>query len=170
MTKNITFREPEVTDAKTIVDFYNQVGGETFYLSFGKDEYPLSVKALKEEIASVKESSNNIMILALDGDKIVCIGTISSTAKVKGRHVGELGIVVTEEYQGQGIGTEMIKRLIAWSKGNGITTKIQLDTLEVNKKAVKLYQDFGFEIEGNLRNSTLYDGKYYNLLVMGLML
>lgn len=85
MKQNLIFREPEVNDAQNIVDFYNVVGGETFYLNFGKDEYLLSVKALKEEIASVKESPNNIMILALDGDKIVCIGTISSTAKVKGR-------------------------------------------------------------------------------------
>ena len=64
----------------------------------------------------------------------------------------------------------MMKRLISWSKENSLTTKIQLDTLEVNERAIKLYQDFGFEIEGNLRNSTLYDSKYYNLLIMGLML
>lgn len=31
---NIAYREPEVEDAKKIVDFYNYVGGETTYLSF----------------------------------------------------------------------------------------------------------------------------------------
>lgn len=31
---NIIYREPEVEDAKKIVDFYNYVGGETTYLSF----------------------------------------------------------------------------------------------------------------------------------------
>lgn len=33
---NIAYREPEVEDAKKIVDFYNYVGGETTYLSFEK--------------------------------------------------------------------------------------------------------------------------------------
>lgn len=41
----ITYRRPEVSDAKNIVDFYNYVGGETSYLSFEKDEYPLDVAA-----------------------------------------------------------------------------------------------------------------------------
>ena len=38
---NIIYREPEVEDAKKIVDFYNYVGGEATYLSFEKDEYPM---------------------------------------------------------------------------------------------------------------------------------
>ena len=41
----ITYRRPEVSDAKNIVDFYNYVGGETSYLSFEKDEYPLDAAA-----------------------------------------------------------------------------------------------------------------------------
>lgn len=33
---NIAYREPEVEDAKKIVDFYNYVGGETTYLVLKK--------------------------------------------------------------------------------------------------------------------------------------
>lgn len=33
-TLNIVYREPELEDAKKIVDFYNYVGGETTFLSF----------------------------------------------------------------------------------------------------------------------------------------
>ena len=54
-TLNIVYREPELEDAKKIVDFYNFVGGETTFLSFEKDEYPMDEVGQKEDILSTKE-------------------------------------------------------------------------------------------------------------------
>ncbi|MGN0312019.1 MAG: GNAT family N-acetyltransferase [Lachnospiraceae bacterium] len=167
---NITYREPEVEDAQKIVDFYNYVGGETTYLSFEKDEYPLDKDGQVEDILSTKKQPASIMLLAMDGDEIAGIGTIHSGNKIKARHQGELGIVVAKKYQAQGIGSEIIRRLIDFCKGNGITTRIQLDTRCDNEVAVKLYERFGFEIEGRLKNTTLLNGEYFDLYVMGLML
>lgn len=167
--EEIIFREPVVEDSENIVSFYNRVGGETTFLSFEKDEYPLSVEEQRASIESTAASPNNIMLLALDGEEIVGIGTISSSWKIKSRHSGELGIVVEQAHQGQGIGSEIIRRLIEWCKENDYTTRIQLDTRCDNEKAVELYQKFGFEIEGRIKNSTLLDGTYYDLYIMGMM-
>lgn len=169
-TLNIVYREPELEDAKKIVDFYNYVGGETTFLSFEKDEYPMDEAGQKEDIISTKKQPASIMLLAMDKDEIAGIGTIHSGNKIKARHQGELGIVVAKKYQAKGIGTEMIRRLIDFCKGNGITTRIQLDTRCDNEVAVKLYERFGFEIEGRLKNTTLINGEYFDLYVMGLML
>lgn len=168
--ENIVYREPQVTDAEKIVDFYNYVGGETTYLSFEKDEYPMDVGGQAKDILATKEHPASIMILAMDGGEIAGIGTIHSGNKIKARHQGELGIVVAKKYQACGIGSEIIRRLIDFCKGNGITTRIQLDTRADNEIAVRLYKKFGFEIEGCLKNTTLLNGVYYDLYVMGLML
>lgn len=168
--EKIEYREAAIKDAEEIVSFYNRVGGETTYLSFEKDEYPLDAAALKKSIQDISESPTNIMLLATAGGRIAGIGTISSGTKIKSRHIGELGIVVESAHQGQGIGSEIIRRLIEWCKGNGTTTRIQLDTRCDNELAVRLYQKFGFEIEGCLKNTTLLDGTYYDLYVMGLMI
>ena len=40
----VTLREPLESDAKEIIDFYNEVGGETNFLSFEKGEYKVSLK------------------------------------------------------------------------------------------------------------------------------
>lgn len=167
---NIIFRNPIVEDAKNIVDFYNFVGGETSYLSFEKDEYPNTVEGQIEDIKAIEGNPTNTMLLALDGEKIVGIATISSSHKIKSRHEGELGIVVAKDYHGRGIGSELIKRLIDWAKGNGVTTRIKLDTRADNVKAVSLYLKFGFVVEGCLKNSTLLNGEYYDLYVMGMMI
>lgn len=167
---NIIYRRAQESDAQKIVDFYNFVGGETSYLSFEKDEYPLDVEAQIESIRALEGNQANIMLMAMDGEEIAGIATINSTHKIKARHDGELGIVVAKKYQGQGIGTELIRQLIEWARGNGVTTRISLDTRADNVKAVELYMKFGFIVEGCRKNSTLLDGKYYDLYVMGMML
>lgn len=168
--EQIVYRRAQKSDAKKIVDFYNFVGGETSYLSFEKDEYPMSVEEQEEEIRSLEGNKTSIMLLAMDKEEIAGIATIHSSAKIKARHDGELGIVVAKKYQGQGIGTELIDRLIRWARGNGVTTRLSLDTRADNVKAVELYMKFGFVVEGCRRNSTLLNGTYHDLYVMGMML
>ena len=170
MKDEVVYRNPVPEDAEEIVAFYNRVGGETTYLSFVENEYPLNVEEQKANIISTDQQPNSVMILATVEDQIIGLGTITSGNKIKARHCGELGIVVTEKFQGKGIGSELIRRMIEWCKSNGITTKIQLDTRKDNTMAVELYKKFGFQIEGELKNTTLIDGKYYDLYVMGLML
>ena len=153
----ITYRDARVDDAEQIVAFYNEVGGETSYLSFEADEYPMTVSEQKDEIRSLEGNKTNRMLLAMDGDEIAGIATIHSSHKIKAR-------------QKQGIGSELIRILIDWCKGNGVTTRISLDTRADNIPAVALYMKFGFEIEGCRRNSTLLNGMYYDLYVMGMMI
>lgn len=166
----IIYRRAQIADAKAIVEFYNRVGGETSYLSFEKDEYPMTVEAQEEDIKGLEGNKTNIMLLAMNEDNIVGIATIHSSGKIKSRHEGELGIVVENAHQGQGIGSELIRQLIEWAKSNGVTTRLCLDTRADNVTASALYLKFGFIMEGCRRNSTLLNGEYYDLYVMGMML
>lgn len=172
-TKNnlsVVLRSPKESDAKEIIEFYNIVGGETTYLSFGAGEYKVSPLQQECAIASVNESDNNTMILATIDDKIIAIGTISSNQKKKGKHVGELGIVIKEEYCNVGLGKIMMDELINWCKSNGITTRISLSVRKDNPRAIELYKKCGFEIEGIQKNETYIDGEYFDIVLMGLIL
>lgn len=170
MTQKITYRNPAAEDAGKIVEFYNRVGGETSFLSFEKDEYPLDVKAQEADIKELAGNRNNTMLLAFDEEEIVGIATIHSSHKIKSRHEGELGIVVAKKYQGKGIGSTLIQKLIDWCKENGVTTRIRLDTRTDNTAAVSLYMKFGFVVEGCCKNQTLLNGRYYDLYIMGMMI
>ena len=161
---------PRPEEAEAIVAFYNAVGGETSYLSFEKDEYPLDVPAQKQAILALEGDPINAMVLAMAGGEIAGIATISSSHKIKSRHNGELGIVVAQKYQGRGIGTELIRRLTDWARGNGVTTKLSLRTRADNVAAVQLYLRLGFTFEGCLKGDTLLNGQYYDTYWMGMML
>lgn len=61
----------------------------------------------------------------------------------------------------------IIRKLISWAKEKGIK-KINLDVFENNKRAIKLYEKFGFKLEGCIEDG-IFDGEdYINLLMYGL--
>jgi hypothetical protein len=74
-------------------------------------------------IESTNSSDNNTMILATINEEIIGIGTILSNQKKKGKHVGILGIVITNKYCNLGLSKIIMDYLIGWCKNNNITKK-----------------------------------------------
>jgi len=121
----------------------------------------------KEHIKKVKSSETSNYFVVMKNSKIIgCIGFNGNTAR-KMKHYGTIGISVLKEYWGRGIATTLLEKLISWSKEKGIK-KINLDVFENNERAIKLYEKFGFKLEGCIEDG-IFDGEnYINLLVYGL--
>lgn len=169
--KNQTIiREANGKDAKKMIDFYNVVGGETDFLSFGKNEFIRDLKDYENYLEGVHKEENSIIFLAIIEDEIAGIASINSNQKARTKHVGVLGIVIANDFCGLGLGSKMIEHLIKWAKVNKITKKISLVTREDNSNAIRLYEKFGFEVEGLMKADNYIDGVYYNTLMMSLMI
>lgn len=84
-------------------------------------------------------------------------------------HVGELSVSVFRSYWGNGIGRALLEALIAWAPSAGIT-KIDLRVREDNERAIELYKRVGFKKEGAQSRGILHHSKYYDLVLMGLLL
>jgi len=167
--KEVIIREAKKEDAQSMIDFYNLVGGETDFLSFGKNEFKRDLKEYESYLESTREEDNSIVLLTIIDEQIAGIASINSNQKVRTKHVGTLGIVVAEQYCGLGLGGEMVDYLIEWAKLNGITKKISLLTREDNTRAIELYKKVGFETEGILKKDNYINGVYYNTLMMSLI-
>lgn len=168
--EGITIRDAKQEDASHIVAFYNVVGGETDYLSFGQDEYPQTAKELAHSIEGLKQSKGSCMLLMMDGEEIVGIGTIDSSPKRRFLHVGTLGIVIRQSHAGKGLGRTLMIALIDWAKENGQTEKITLITRSDNERAVALYEALGFTQEGVFHKDSFDGEQYYDSLSMALFL
>ncbi len=163
-------RKAQSEDAKRIIEFYNRVGGETDFLSFGRNEYTQTIKEVERTIESVTNSSGSCMLLLMKNNEIVGIGTIDSSLKPRLRHIGILGIVIRQSHIGKGLGRTLMNELIDRSKANGQTKKISLITRADNTNAIILYESLGFKQEGLFQYDT-YDGtQYYDSLSMALFL
>lgn len=166
----VTVRRATKDDAKKMIDFYNVVGGETDFLSFGANEFKRDLREYEEYITATSNEQNSIMLLALIDSEIISIATINSSQKERTKHVGTLGIVIAKKYTGLGLGRLLMNDLIEWAKQNGVTKKISLVTNETNTVAIELYKKLGFEVEGLLKKDNFINGNFNNTIIMGLLL
>jgi len=73
-------------------------------------------------------------------------------------------------YRGKGYGKEATKLWIQYGISNLGLHKIYLNTLQTNVRNIRLNEELGFLVEGILRDECLIDGKYNDLLRMGLVI
>ncbi len=72
-------------------------------------------------------------------------------------------------YRSKGFGKEATKLWIQYGISTLGLNKIYLNTLQTNVRNIRLNQELGFKVEGILRQDCLIDGKYYDVLRMGLV-
>jgi ribosomal protein S18 acetylase RimI-like enzyme len=75
---------------------------------------------------------------------------------------------IRKEYRGIGLGKKLMQIVLDKGKEMGLT-RVELDVREDNTNAIKLYEKFGFIVEGKKRNACKTEGVYSNVLVMGLL-
>lgn len=102
-------------------------------------------------------------------EKVVGWCDISSLHRPVLAHSGVLGMGVLAEFRGHGIGKALILATLERARSVGLT-RVELTVREHNKRAFALYEKTGFVVEGVKRNAVRVDGKYENLICMGLLL
>lgn len=155
-------------EADKIIEYMNFVGGESDYLTFGKNEIKITKEDEKKIIESANSTSNSIMAEALVDGEIAGFINLAASKKRRIRHVVEMGITVRKKYWGLGIGSFLMKFIIDWAQNTDIIRKINLRVRTDNERAIKLYKKFGFKEEGILTRDFYIDGKFYDSLCMGL--
>ena len=82
-------------------------------------------------------------------------------------HVGTLGVGVTRDWRGQGIGRRLIVECLAQARGSGLE-RIELVVYSDNVRAMHLYESLGFQHEGRRVGARKIDGYYQDELLMAL--
>lgn len=162
-----TIRSAIDKDAKELSEIRLQMDGETENLDREQGEAYIDMPGFEEIIRADTENSRNLFLVAVLNERIVGFSRCAGNLLKRSSHKVEFGVCVLKEYWENGIGKNLLKESITWADGSGIT-KITLNVLETNDKAIELYKKSGFEIEGILRKDKLLaDGKYYNTIIMG---
>jgi putative acetyltransferase len=81
-------------------------------------------------------------------------------------HVGEIGMAVHDQWQGQGIGTALVKAAIELADRWLNLRRLELIAYTDNERALGLYKKFGFEIEGLLRRYAFRDGAFVDAYLL----
>ncbi|GMQ58838.1 GNAT family protein [Vallitalea sediminicola] len=82
----------------------------------------------------------------------------------------EIGIFIgNKEYWNKGYGTDAMNVLIRFIFNEMNINKIKLDVYSFNDRAMRCYEKCGFKKEGVLRQELYREGRYHDIIAMGLL-
>jgi len=78
-------------------------------------------------------------------------------------------LIRESQFQRVGITREAITLWVQFGIATLGLNKIYINTTDTNIRNIKLYEELGFKVEGILRNECFFEGKYHDVLKMGLV-
>jgi L-phenylalanine/L-methionine N-acetyltransferase len=154
----ILFRPRERRDATALLCMFNQP-----QCSLGMVSSPFpSINELESWLQS-NGSGSYESVATIDDTAISLAGLYPCLASQS--HSAWVCLFVHDEFAGHGIGTRMIMGLIATAHISGLT-RIQLNVVCGNQRAINLYRKFGFEIEGRHRHFARRGDEFLDVFTM----
>ncbi len=167
--ESLIIEQAHVEDAAEVVSYLNRVSAETEFLSFGANEFGVSIDEEKKTIADLDGGRFNFMLIGRVNAQIVSVVTINRGKRPRLRHAGVFGISVLQTHWGVGVGKVMCSEMIAEARRLGLT-KIDLSVSQDNPKAIRLYEGLGFVREGVIVRGMKIGDRYVSSVLMGLCL
>jgi putative acetyltransferase len=115
----------------------------------------------------IAETDGCYNLVAVSGEHVIGMLTVDTFPnRPRRRHVGRIGISVTEAWQGKGVGKALMQAGVDLSDKWLNLTRLELEVYSDNEAAIRLYEQFGFEREGVLRQHAFRDGRYVDSIMM----
>ncbi|MGH9900272.1 MAG: GNAT family N-acetyltransferase [Pyrinomonadaceae bacterium] len=106
-------------------------------------------------------------LVAVVGDSVVgSLGLHTFPNRPRRRHAGTVGIGVHDDWQGKGVGSALMRAGVDMADNWLNLTRLELEVYTDNEPAIRLYERFGFEREGTLRQYAFREGRYVDSYVM----
>lgn len=170
MNSQIKIRTVEKQDSKQIISLIKKLSVQTPYMLREFDEVNADALEQEQRLEGMMSNPNLLYMVAVEENTIIGILIASSRELARIKHVGDLIVGVDKKYWGTGVGSKLMTELLKWAKLAQLK-KLSLEVVEENIRAIKLYEKYGFKIEGNkIADHFIGNDTYLNTLVMGKIL
>jgi RimJ/RimL family protein N-acetyltransferase len=115
------------------------------------------------------DQSGALADLVVTGEGDEPIGLISFWDRPIPQDAAEISIWVGQGYRDEGKGTEALRLALRYAFGELKLHKVYLRVLAYNARAIRAYQKVGFRPEGTLREEMRIDGRWHDLIYMGVL-
>jgi L-phenylalanine/L-methionine N-acetyltransferase len=156
----ILIRAQEPEDVEAIAEIFTcpSVVAGTLQLPFR------SLAERRERLAQPHEGVHRL-VAEVDGRVVGTLGLHVETTPRR-RHCGGIGIAVHDRFQGQGVGTALLAAAIDLADNWLGLRRLELQVYPDNAGGIRLYEKFGFVVEGTARDFALREGVFVDALVM----
>ena len=168
--KALLVRSVTAADAEVHIKFKCMTSGETYFMARYPEECVYSPETAAS-LAACEESPFDFEVGAFDGkEQVGRIGVCCVRSMLKYRHRAYVGISIEQKYWGGGLGSYLMQLAIDQARANGFE-QLELGVYSDNRRAIHLYEKFGFERYGiQPRAFKLKDGTYRDEIIMVKML
>ncbi len=137
-------------------------------LSSPRPAYPVTLNQTKQWFEDRGPDSFRFSIHALSDDRFLgdvglWIGSWASGEAWVGIGIGDRGD------WGKGYGTDAMQLILRYAFTELNLSRVSLDALGSNARAIRSYEKCGFVHEGELREAACYDGQYFSEVYMGIL-
>jgi putative acetyltransferase len=156
----IVVRATEPSDMPAVTEVLNQPRAV-----WGTLQTPLMSVAMREKRFDAADHNNRSLVAVVE-DKVV--GSIGLHREPWHRriHTASIGMAVHDDYAGRGVGTALMAAVVDLADRWWNIRRLELNVYADNARAIALYERFGFEREGLLRDYAWRDGAYVDSLAM----
>lgn len=124
----------------------------------GTEDFITNLSPNSHEFVAVTETPQ--------GEQVIGTAGLSVNASPRLRHSGSIGIMVSKDYQNQGVGTLLMKSLLDLADNWLLLVRVELGVYTDNERAIHLYKKMGFEEEGIRRKAAIRNGTYADEIIM----
>lgn len=141
----ILLRPVKISDERILKDFFYALSEDSMYLRFFSMRRDMPHQRLQDFL--IIDYSKKMVILALlqnkEKETIVGLGQYEVN---EGMHTAELALVVRDQCQNQGVGTELFSYLIYLARRQGLLG-FTAEVLVENTSMIRLFEKMGFDIK-----------------------
>lgn len=159
--KNIIIRKPVIEDAEAIINLISVADTETKFLTRNPGEFCITIEQEKAYISNLLNDNDQECFVAEYNGRVVgncSVGLVGKSERLK--HRADVTFVLLKEYCGMGIGGKLMQQCIAWCKEKKVT-QIELEVVANNKRAINMYEGFGFRVTGTIPKAFRYQNGTY---------
>ena len=150
---SFTVRPADPGDAEALVRLAEAVSSEPEGWLISVDGEWRSVGDERRYLKAVRRYPHAAVYVAERDEDGAIIGRLSLARDTHpaSAHVADLGLMVAADARRQGVGWALLEAAVEWSRSAGIR-KLELHVFPWNEPAIRLYERFGFEREGERRS------------------
>lgn len=151
--REMTVRPIRPEDEPMMVKFHQSLSERTVYLRY-LQQLQLTQRIAHERLIKIcfNDYDRELALVAeYGGEGERQIAGVTRLTRIRGSQNAEMGIIVSDEFQGQGLGRLMLEKLVAMSRSEGVK-RVIAEMAQENVAMQHLCQSLGFELERDVED------------------
>jgi len=162
----LSIREATASDAQWFIDLVLSLAAEPDpQIPLGPDELFRTLDQQAELFGGASARGDVFLIAEVGGLRTGEVN-LRRGSRPAFRHSAALGIAVAREWRNQGIGSELMQCAIEWARTEGDLRRVELNVFSTNAAAIRMYERFGFLIEGRRKSAIRVGNDFIDDLLM----